>query len=172
MTNRWAEERWLYVDRLFNDGEFAEGRNVLESILAEDPGFGRAHSYLGWFYYTHLRDYRTAMNHLEMAIRFTPEYDVGYYHLVIVLMERRMYGRLIEVVNAALEVDGTDIEWMWEMRALALERVNRFGEARTAYINAIRESSNNENIVRYRTGITRVNRRERETRGWLAMLFL
>ncbi len=172
MRNEWAEERWLHAARLFTDGELAEGRNVLEAILAEDPGFGRAHSYLGWFYYTHLREYRTAMNHLDLAIRFAPDYAPAYFHLVVVLMERRMYGRLLEVADLALTVDGTDEEWLWEMRGNAMSRINRYRDARVAYNNAIRACTNNENIPRYRESVRRINTRERAARGWFATLFL
>ena len=172
MRNEWAEEWWLYASRLFKDEKHAEGRNVLEAILEEDPGFGRAHSYLGWFYYTHMHDYRSAMTHLDLAIRFSPDYAPAYFHLVIVLMERRMYGRLLEIADAAMTVDGTDEEWLWEMRGHAMSRINRYSDARVAYNNAIRLATNDENTPRYRESVTRINARERVSRGWIRTLFL
>lgn len=168
----WAEERWLEASRLFDENRLSEARAILEEILEVEPGYGRAHSFMGWYFYTHLRDYRSATHHLELAIRFAPEYAPGYFHLVMVLMERRMYGRLYEVAGLALEVDGTDDEWLWEMRGNAMERIGRFAAASDAYERGIACTTNDEVMARLRCGVRRVRARHRERRGWLASLFI
>jgi hypothetical protein len=47
-------EDFLRADDLIRDNKISEALKLLESIILEDPGFGKAHNHIGWIYETKL----------------------------------------------------------------------------------------------------------------------
>jgi len=159
----WADESWMKADWLFERGRYVEGKQVLEDILDEEPAYGRAHAYLGWYYYYLMADFERAEVHLHYAVRFAPSYPAGYFHYHRVLMALKRYKQLLEMLNEAEKAPGIDIEWVYECRGKAYEALGKNGKAIEAYKAAALESENTQQAKRYEGFIERVKKRKQKT---------
>lgn len=131
------EARWLYADRLLDEGRISEGKEVLEAILADEPGYGRAHSHLGWIAGVHFGDWPAAERHFRLAVKFSPEFAPGHFHLARYLLTAHNWAELDTHVAAALEVTGTDNATLLDILGNGLEMQGRYLEALRAYERAI-----------------------------------
>lgn len=101
-----VEARFLYADKLIEQGEFAEAKDVLVEIIGDEPDYGRAHNHLGWLYRARLSDFARAEKHLELAVKFDPEYVAGYMNYGNLLIELGEFDKLAELADKAMNVRG------------------------------------------------------------------
>jgi len=85
----WAREYLDTVQKLWNEDEYGEARKVLQSILREEPGFGKAHAYAGWDAQYQLEDNELARIHYEFAFKFDPSDSYLYEHYAELLIEEK-----------------------------------------------------------------------------------
>jgi tetratricopeptide (TPR) repeat protein len=143
----WIEEMFLNVDVLLTKGEFTEVKKLLETILAEEPDYGRAHNHLGWIYYSKLDDYNKGLYHLDLAVKFDPEYAAGYLHSAYILNHLNLADRLRKLIDEALTVKGVSKSILYSELAKSYEINGDFKKAMGNYKNAIRHSLNNDEIT-------------------------
>lgn len=159
----WAEEKWIEALKQFDRCEFSKGKTLLEEILEEEPGYGRAHAFLGWYYYSIMRDFEMAEVHLTFAIKFAPQYEPAYWHYVNVLLNRKQFKKTLEVLKQAKDVPGTDREWIYMCRGKAYEALGKCEKAVKAYSVAALETEDDCSNRRYQNMITRVKKRMKKT---------
>ncbi len=99
-----VEDMILKVDQLFDDGEYAEGRNLLEEILEMEPDCGRAHNHVGWLHYYKLDNYKRAEYHYKLAIKFSPRYPAAWLNYAIFLAYLGRTDELKDLAERALKV--------------------------------------------------------------------
>jgi tetratricopeptide (TPR) repeat protein len=143
----WTEEMFLNADTLLTQGEISEGKKLLETILADEPDFGKAHNHLGWIYYTQLNDYNKGLFHLELAVKFDPTYQAGYLNGAYVLNHLNLAERLIALVDKALVVNGINKTILYTELAKSYEINGNYKMAIANYKYAIMHSLNNDEIT-------------------------
>lgn len=102
----YVEDMILQVDKLFDAGEYAEGRRVLEEILEMEPDCGRAHNLLGWLHYYKLDNFRKAEYHYKLALKFSPKYPAVWTNYVNLLNYMGRFDEMKECAFKALEIPG------------------------------------------------------------------
>ena len=153
----WIEEQFLLVDKLFGEGEFAQGKRLLEEILEQEPGFGRAHNHLGWLYYAKLDDYEKAAYHLKLAIKFSPGYPAGFLNYTYLLNYLNRHADLLVHAKEALKVEGVSKSVIYLEMGKSYEVNGFYKEAVKAYTEAKRYSLSNAELTQIEEGLERVN---------------
>lgn len=155
-NNDWMDALFLDADKHFSKGEFVEGKNILEEILAQEPGYGRAHNHLGWLYYAKLDEYAKAEYHFRLAIRFAPAYPAAYMNLCYLLNYLNRYHDLKEHIARALTIEGTAKSQLYHELGKSHEVNGRYAEATEAYKEAIRFSLSSEEVEALNAHVQRV----------------
>lgn len=136
----WIEEQFLLVDKLFGNQEFAEGKRLLEEILEQEPGFGKAHNHLGWLYYAKLDDYEKAAYHLQLAIKFAERYPAPYLNYMYLLNYLNRHRDLLKHAELALLTEGVSKSIIQNELGKSFEINGFYKEAIKAYLEAKRFS--------------------------------
>lgn len=152
----WIEEQFLQVDKLYDTGEFVEGKKLLEEILENEPGFGRAHNHLGWLYYAKLDDYEKAGYHLKLALKFSPAYPPGFVNYTYLLNYLNRHKELVEHVSQAMLVEGVNKSVIYNELGKSYEINGFYKEAASAYLEAKRFSLNKNEMEMIDENMTRV----------------
>lgn len=151
-----AEERWLIADALLDQGKFPEAKVTLEELLAEEPGYGRAHNHLGWIYLTKFRDFAKAERHLRLAIEYAPDFVPPYMHLTGLLFETRRWAEFRAHVDVSMKVAGTDKVYLHDCLGAYHELTYGFADALVNYTKAIDECFFGPKIQELRESVKRV----------------
>lgn len=109
------------IDELFRREAYIEAKMELEGVLAEEPGFGKAHGYLGWLYAEVFQDAVSAELHFKYALHFAPESAGAYINYVNLLVTQRKADQVIEVLTRYLDLPEADLEWAFESLGRAHE---------------------------------------------------
>jgi tetratricopeptide (TPR) repeat protein len=152
----YIEELFLCVDKLFSANEYAEGKKVLENILEDEPGYGRAHNHLGWLYFAKFSDYKKAKYHLELAIKFSPDYPPGYLNYTYLLNHLNDYEAVLAHTEIALKVAGVNLYIINSEIGRAYEVHGHYSAADKAYKDAMRHALDKEDMQLMETNIERV----------------
>ena len=165
------ENYMLLVNQHFDEGEYYEARKVLEAAICLEPRHGQSHSYLGWYYYTQLNNYTTADVHYELALKYAPDFGGTYGNYCVVLYNLKNYVRMIEVAEQGLKAPTACEGEMNYQKALALEGLRMYKEARAALALAIELSTNTDRQEMFKTVDERLKAKIKRITPWYAMLW-
>lgn len=165
-----AEARFLHADMLIERGEIAEAKAILEEIISDEPGYGRAHNHLGWIIRTSFSDFERAAYHLRLAVKFAPDYPGGYLNYARLLMEVGEFEKMEEVALKALEVKGIDRAWAIFYLAVARERTAGPAEGLKA-LKVARDAALDEGTFKFISGEMKRVKGKLNPIGRIAMLF-
>ena len=101
MKIEWMEKYMAQAESFILNEEVDKGLALLNSLLYDEPGYGRLHNHLGWanMYYG---DEEVAELHLKMAIRFDPEYHAPYLHLGELLNKLKRFDEALSYLESGL----------------------------------------------------------------------
>lgn len=167
-----VEARFMQADELMTQGKFVEARDMLIAILEDEPDYGMAHNHLGWLYWTRLSDYERGGKHLRLAVRFSPDYPAGHINYCFLLYETGEYGKLLEVAQSALEVQGIAKFQVFRMMAYAKEMCGELNEALKLLKTARSQAPDGEMMTMFNGDIKRVRRKMGAGRWFSQMLNL
>jgi len=153
------------VDELIKEGCFDEAKTELENLLFDEPGFGKAHAYLGWLYLNPLSDSKRASTHFEFAIKFDPAFPGAYINYSLLLIEQRNAERLIDLLLKARLVEECDAVFVEEHLGKAYELKGEFKKAIAAYKSALKLTVESWQGEELQAHINRV-RKKRWTAFW------
>jgi tetratricopeptide (TPR) repeat protein len=154
-STKHVEDLYLESDQAIKNGNFLEAKNLLETILSEEPNYSQAHNSLGWLYRTQFDDYETAENHFLAAIRFCPEYPHPYWNYVYLLTDTERFGELEKLLQQCLKVPMVNKAQVHSQFGLMHEYKEQYTKAITSYETAVRLSVHDEKIEEYRRSISR-----------------
>lgn len=89
-----------------NDGNYIDAKNELTALLADEPGYGRAHNHLGWLYENQIRDNAKADYHYGLALKFAPDYVPVYLNYIWFLFEQGQLEKHRALIDTAMAVAG------------------------------------------------------------------
>ncbi len=154
-----VEQELARVDALWEDRLYDEGNAILESILMREPGYGKAHAYMGWYTYTQANDYEAAARSYELALKFNPGFGGIYGNYTRVLMELGRYDEAIDVAKRGLRVGGVENSYLMAEIGRILERAGRLAESRVAYRDAYYLAEEEAVMMAMKAALTRVRRK-------------
>jgi tetratricopeptide (TPR) repeat protein len=151
-----AEDLFFEADNLIDENKIVEAKEVLINLLNDYPDFGRAHNHLGWMYSVKFNNHIKAKKHLELALKFSPDYQGVYANYVYLLLEMNKYDELIEFGKKYAEEGIADAGTIYNKMGQAYELK---GELMNAYINyklAIKGAINNKFLEELYASINRL----------------
>lgn len=133
MVNSW----YLEADHLISNNEISEAIELLERILLEEPGYGKAHNALGWIYFHKLDEYVKAENHFRAGIRMEPDLPMNYLNLVYLLNYLRRTAEVRTILDLAVSVPGSALSILYHEYGRSFEMEGHHKLAYNWYIRAI-----------------------------------
>ncbi len=149
------EELFYAADIDISDGKFTEAMEKLETILVEDPNFGKAYNHLGWLYETKFKKIEKAKQFYQKAVEKSPEYTSAYYNYAICLSTLAQYDELQIILAKAMAVPGIDKAKINNEYGIMHEQMGDFENAIKYYKDCIKFSLNNDEVNRVKDSIIR-----------------
>ena len=82
------DELFFLADKAISDGKIVEAEEMLNTIIASTPTYGKAYNHLGWLYYYKFLDSEKAEYYFELVLKHSPEYKPVYLHYSALLWSR------------------------------------------------------------------------------------
>lgn len=99
--NEYLDGEFDRADELISQDLIEEAKAVLNTILEEDPKYGKAHNHLGWIAKTKENNLPIAENHYLQALELTPQYGASYINYAYLLSEQKRYPELEKLLLQA-----------------------------------------------------------------------
>lgn len=158
--NSKAAEMMLEVDQLISDNKIMEATDLLNEILAIEPGYGRAHNHMGWIYDAKLKLLDKAEEHYKLAIKFSPDYASGYTNYAFLLSGQRRFGELEAVLKKAELCPNINRATIANEYGIMYESLGKFDDAIIFYKNNILYTFDNKVIDTAVANIERCKRKK------------
>jgi tetratricopeptide (TPR) repeat protein len=147
------EEYLFRVDRLWEEGEWAEGLKVLEYVLYEEPGHGKAHAWYAWFAYVKSDDFPLAEIHYDLALKFDPSFPGTYVNFVHVLMAMKNYRKAIKVALLGTKAPAVDVAYMYNEVGRAYMLLEDYKNALYAFKKAMKNTMDKDELATYKYNV-------------------
>jgi tetratricopeptide (TPR) repeat protein len=159
MKIEWIEKYMAQAESFILNEEVDKGFALLDSLLYDEPGYGRLHNHLGWanMYYG---DEEVAELHLKMAIRFEPDYHAPYLHLGELLNKLKRFDEALSYLETGLIKKDANKMSLLEAIGLAYESKREYSKAIKAYKAALLESMFSYYTNKLNDGIKRCRRKK------------
>lgn len=141
-----AEDLFLEADQLIDDNQIKEAKEVLLDLLNDYPDYGRAHNHLGWLYSVKYNNHKKGKKHLELALKFSPDYAGVYSNYIFLLLEMNLYDDLIKFGNIHVDKGIADAGTIYNKMAQAFELKGDLMSAYAHYKKAVQGGINNQFI--------------------------
>lgn len=151
-----AEDLFLEADELIDDNKFKEAKEVLLDLLNDYPDFGRAHNHLGWLYSAKYNNHTKAKRHLELGLKFSPDYPGVYANYSYLLLEINRYDDLIEFCEKYVGKSVADEGTLYNKMAQAYELKGELMNAYRFYRKAVQGGINNQFLEEIYASINRL----------------
>ncbi len=151
-----AEDLFFEADNLINENNILEAKDLLLRLLNEYPDYGRAHNHLGWLYSVKFNNHTKAKKHLELALKFSPDYQGVYANYVYLLLEMNQYKELIDFGFKCANNGVADAGTIHNKMAQAYELEGNLLEAYKYYRLAVKGAINNQFVEELYASIHRL----------------
>ena len=160
MKIEWIEKYLTQAENFILNEELEKGLALLNSLLYDEPGYGRLHNHLGWAYMYYGDNEELAELHLKLAIRFDPEYHAPYLHLGELLNRLKRFDEAIGYMETGLAKKDANKMSILDAMGLAYESKREYGKAIKAYKAALLESMFTYYSNKLSDGIKRCRRKK------------
>lgn len=154
------EEIFNQADLDIKDGLYEEGFHKLESILVEDPTYGKAYNHMGWIFETKFRDYAKAEEMYQRALETMPDYPPIYTNYTILLSTLRKFDKLQEVVKKGMTVPGVDQANLYNELGIMYEQQEDYTRAIENYKQCARQTLSKDTLDRAMASIERCKQKQ------------
>ena len=149
------ETNFLKADELIIENKISEAIEMLESIIYEEPSFGKAHNHLGWIYETKLQDSKKAELHYKQAIKSGPAYTASYINYSYLLSNQNRFEELKSHLDKALLVLGINKVTIYNEYGILYELQGKYKEAVIHFKKAIQYCLDVKVIETFKANIAR-----------------
>jgi tetratricopeptide (TPR) repeat protein len=160
------DERYLKAIEKLNYGNIPKAKLLLEEILEEEPGYGKAHFHLGCIYYEYLVEYPLAVKHMELALQFEPEFPDVYHRYLWMLNELGCHEKLVSLAQKALHVRGICKACVYLELGNSHEKNRNWALALESYQEAYLQALSEYDLNRSKNGAERVTEKRRALQKW------
>ncbi len=147
------EDVYLEAEECIRNENYLHAKQLLESIIMEEPDFVPAHNSLGWIYKSQLDDYHRAENHFVRALKTDKNYPHTYNNLFKLYTDLEQWDKIKSLAKKAIQVPLVDKALVYYRLGIAEEFQMNFEEAILYYKKAIQRCLNFENIESYKKAI-------------------
>lgn len=155
------EEIFNQADLDIKDGYYEDAFKKLESILIEDPTYGKAYNHMGWMYETKFRDYGKAEEMYQRALETMPNYPPIYSNYTILLSTLRKFDKLKEVVAKGMTVAGVDHANLYNELGIMHEQSGEYDQAIENYTNCAKQTLSKDTLDRAMASIDRCKQKQK-----------
>ena len=148
-------EDFLRADDLIRDNKISEALKLLESIILEDPGFGKAHNHIGWIYETKLKENKKAELHYLQAIKSDVSYTASSINYAYFLSNQGRFDDLKLHLEKSLKISGINKSVIYNEYGIMYELQGNYKEAVKAFKLAIQFCLDAKIIETYDANIKR-----------------
>ena len=153
--NDYLESEFQRADELIAQDLIEEGKAVLNSIIEEDPSYGKAHNHLGWICKGKENNPRMAENHYKMALEMAPEYGATYMNYAYLLSEEKRYYELEQLLLKGEQIDDINKGNLAREWAYLFEDTKQFEKAIEKYKEYAMSLYDTAQIEKAKEGILR-----------------
>ncbi|MDD7887410.1 hypothetical protein [Flavivirga sp. 57AJ16] len=136
MSYNNAEDLFFEADRLIDEQNIIEAKDLLNEILEDYPDYAKAHNHLGWIYHYKIPDYTKAEMHYKLALKYAKNYHAPYSNYSYFLIDKSDFEGMIAFGFKALKEDIVDKGIIYNQLAKAYELTSRLELAYTYYKKA------------------------------------
>lgn len=137
------------------DGYYEGASDKLESIINEDPNFGKAYNHLGYLYEVKFKDYEKGETLYKLALEKSPNYPAVYYNYAVLLSTLGKYDELKMLLDKALSVPGITKATIYNEYAIMYEQQGDFDKAIEYYREAGKSTLSTDVLNRAKSSIER-----------------
>lgn len=149
------ETTFLKADDLIGENKISDAIELLESIIYEEPNFGKAHNHLGWIYETKLQNGEKAELHYKQAIKSDPAYTASYINYSYLLSNQNRFDELQAHLDKAILVSGIHKPTIYNQYGIMLELQGKYKDAVGYLKKAIQYSLDTKGIETFNGNIER-----------------
>jgi len=142
------EELFYQADLDIKDGLFEKAVHKLESIISENPRFGKAYNHLGWLYETKFKNFNLAERYYKLALENAPNYTAAYTNYAILLSTLQKFDELKAHLELALEVPGIGKATIYNEYGIMYEQLGEFENAIDYYKKCAKLTLNKDTMNR------------------------
>ena len=140
------EEKFSNADLDIKEGKIAAAIEELNTIISEDPTFGKAYNHLGWLFETKFKDYENAENNYKLALEHSPNYTAVYKNYSVLLSTLGKYDELKNLLEKAASVPGMDKFTIYNEYAIMYEHLEEYNLAIKYYKDAAKATMNDKSL--------------------------
>ena len=159
MSDNRAEDLFFEADQLIEENKIVEAKEMLLELLDEFPDYGRAHNHLGWLYNLKFNNFPKAKRHLELAIKFAPDYHAAYSNYAYLLIDMYLNDEMITFGNKVVQSSVVDKSTIYNKMGQAYELKKDLMNAHKYYKLAVQETLNNKTLESIYASVNRVKRK-------------
>ena len=153
------EEKYLQAVDYLSYGDTPKALNLLNTIIAKDATFARAHHQLGKIYYYDIQDYQTAGYHFKTCVQLDPSFPDNYFHYLSLVVFLKMDKHVAAVSEQCLAIPGVDATSIYELLGLHAEQSKQWSKALEAYRNAYQEATDKTQRDENREAMIRIQQK-------------
>lgn len=151
------------------EGNYERARSMLDGLLYEEPGYPKIHETLAWMYHFYKNNEELATRHYELVIYFDPENEDAYDSLTDLLISKKKFDKVDELMDRALKSEKIEKSFIYENKGKIRERNGQFKEAIAFYRKALLSCMNNDDMKDYRQNIRRCRFKQLRTHKILGL---
>ncbi|MCB9235430.1 MAG: tetratricopeptide repeat protein [Bacteroidia bacterium] len=159
MNSNGPESLFVQADRLIEENKSQEAMAILQEILHEHPGFGRAYNHLAFIYETKLRDYVRAEENYRKCLELSPDYPAVYLNYAILLSGQERFDEVKVLLEKAMDVPGMNKSKVYNEYGIMHEMGGDLEQAIYYYKAAIQKAFSEKEIEAYQNNISRVRKK-------------
>ena len=149
------ETKFLKADELISEKKISEAIEMLESIIYEEPNFGKAHNHLGWIYETQIQNSKKAEAHYKQAIKSDPDYKASYINYSYLLSSQNRFEELKQHLDKSISIIGINKVSIYNEYGIMYELQGNFKEAVKHFKLAIQNCLDIKAIETHKASIVR-----------------
>lgn len=158
-VNIILENLFQEADLRLKEKKYQVAYDLLTEIVATDSTFGKAYNHLGWLFETKYQKLVEAEEYYKLAIHHSPNYLSTYYNYAILLAALKRWDELNVLLDKTLTIPACNRSTVFNEYGIMFELLEEWDKAIQGFEKAIRSTSDNKRIARYKTSIDRVKQK-------------
>lgn len=143
------------AESLIEQRQVAQAVGLLETIIEEQPDYGKAHNHLAWLYEHEYKEFSRSEKHYKAAITFCPDYPSTYINYCHLLSRLGQLDELEKMLITAQHIVGMKKSEILHEYGILNEMRGDYLAAANHYQDAILHSLNNSDIATYQAALER-----------------
>ncbi len=155
------DEKYLCASDEIYSGNYAKAKIMLQQILAEEPGFGKAHYQLGRIHFYELKDFDKALYHYKVCLQTDAKFPDAYLSCLNLLFTISDDKSFLQLFDMALKVKGMCMGCLYNYLGFFHEKNRDWKKAIIAFKEALLHEQITININKINESLDRVEKKKK-----------